>query len=36
MAGDTMALAALKSKAERAQSQAVARAGKSIVVIVAE
>lgn len=36
MAGDTMALAALKSKAERAQSQAIAKAGKSIVVIVAE
>lgn len=36
MAGDTMVLAALKSKAERAQSQAVAKAGKSIVVIVAE
>jgi len=36
MAGDTMVLAALKSKAERAQSQAIAKAGKSIVVIVAE
>jgi hypothetical protein len=36
MAGDTMGLAALKSKAERAQSQAIAKAGKSIVVIVAE
>ena len=36
MAGDTMALAVLKSKAERAQSQAIAKAGKSIVVIVAE
>jgi len=36
MAGDTMVLAALKSKAERAQSQAVAKAGKSIVVILAE
>jgi hypothetical protein len=38
MAGDTMVLAALKSKAERAQSQAIAKAGKSksVVVIVAE
>jgi hypothetical protein len=36
IAGDTMVLAALKSKAERAQSQAIAKAGRSIVVIVAE
>ena len=36
MAGDTMVLAALKSKAERAQSQAIAKARKTIVVIVAE
>jgi hypothetical protein len=36
MAGDTIILAAIKSKAERAQSQAIAKAGKSVVVIVAE
>ena len=36
MAGDTMVLAALKSKAERAQSNAIAKAGKGIVVVVAE
>jgi hypothetical protein len=36
MAGDTMGLAALKSKAERAQSNAIAKAGKGIVVVVAE
>ena len=36
MAGDTMVLAALKSKAERAQSNAIAKAGKGIVVVIAE
>ena len=36
MAGDTMVLAALKSKAERAQSNAIAKSGKGIVVVVAE
>jgi hypothetical protein len=36
MAGDTVGLAALKSKAERAQSNAIAKAGKGIVVVVAE
>ena len=36
IAGDTMVLAALKSKAERAQSQAIAKAGKRIVEIIAE
>ena len=36
MAGDTMGLAALKSSVERAQRQAIAKARKKIVVIVAE
>jgi hypothetical protein len=36
MAGETMGLAALKSNMERAQKHAVAKASKSIVVIVAE
>ena len=36
MAGETTALAALKSKMERAQKHAIAKADKSIVVIVAE
>ena len=36
MAGDTMALAAPKSSVERAQRQTLAKAGKSIVVVVAE
>ena len=36
MAGDTMGLAALKSSVKRAQKQAIAKAHKKIVVIVAE
>jgi hypothetical protein len=36
MAGETTALEALKSDVERAQRHAVAKAGKSIVVVVAE
>jgi hypothetical protein len=36
MAGETTGLAALKSSVERAQKHAIAKAGKSIVVIVAE
>jgi len=36
MAGETTGLAALKSKMERAQEHAIAKAGKSIVVVVAE
>ena len=36
MAGETVGLAALKSSAERAQEQTLARAGKNIVVIIAE
>jgi hypothetical protein len=37
MAGDATSLAAIKSKAERAEKEAIARAGKkSVVVILAE
>ena len=36
MAGETVSLAALKSSAERAQNQTLAKAGKNIVVIIAE